>query len=272
MIPHSDGAGRIVAVGPGVDASRLGERVWLWNVAWQRAYGTAAEFVALPAAQAVPLPAGASFADGVSIGIPGMTAHRCLFADGPIAGQDILVTAGAGAVGSYAIQMARLGGARRVIATTSGGVKATHARAMGADAVIDYRAPGCAEAILAASDGRGVDRIIDVEFGGNLDVSRAVLKPNGTIAAYGSMANPEPKLPFYPMMFAGQTLRMVLVYILPPDARARAIRDITGWLEQGALTHPVALSVPMDEAWRAHEACENTQRIGAALIEINPEL
>lgn len=268
VVPHSDGAGRIESVGSGVDPARIGERVWLWNAGFRRAMGSAAEFVALPEAQAVPLPDAASYADGACLGIPAPTAQRCLFAEGPVAGLDVLVTGGAGAVGAYSVQMARLGGARRVIATTSGGAKARHAAAMGADAVIDYRAPDAADAILSATGGAGVDRIVEVEFGANLPITQRVLKPNGSIAAYGSMAAPEPALPFYPMMFAAQTLRMVLVYILPDDARRAGVAMVNQWLETGALHHPVALRVPLAEGWRAHEACESNARIGAALVDI----
>ena len=265
VIPHSDGAGRIEAVGAGVDPARLGQRVWLWNAAWQRPFGSAAEFVALPAAQAVPLPERASYAEGACLGIPAMTAHRALFADGPITGQTVLVTGGAGSVGGYAVQMARLGGAR-VIATASA-AKAKHASAMGAEAVIDYHAPDATAQILEASGG-GVDRIVEVEFGGNLPVTRQVLKAGGVIAAYGSMAVPEPVLPFYPMMFTNQTLRMILVYELAAGPRDAAVADLGGWLASGALQHPIALRVPLQEGWRAHEACESNARVGAALIDV----
>lgn len=268
MIPHSDGAGRIEAVGAGVDAARVGQRVWLWNAAFGRAFGTAAEYIALPEAQAVPLPDSASYAEGACLGIPALTAHRCLLADGAIAGQDILVTGGAGSVGGYAVQMAKLCGARRVIATTSGGAKAAHAAALGADAVVNYREGDPAAAILEATEGRGVDRIVEVEFGANLAVTRKVLKANGVVAAYGSMGAPEPVLPFYPMMFAAQTLRTVLVYILPDEARAQGITDLARWLHAGALRHPIAVQVPFAEGWRAHEACESGARIGAALIDV----
>ncbi|WP_338066498.1 NADPH:quinone reductase [Pararhodobacter oceanensis] len=268
IIPNSDGAGRIEAVGKGVDPARIGERVWLWNAAFGRPFGTAADYIALPSEQAAPLPDAATYAEGACLGIPALTAHRCLLADGPVTGLDVLVTGGAGAVGAYAIQMAKLSGARRVIATTSGGAKAEHALDMGADAVVNYRKGDAAQAILAATEGRGVDRIVEVEFGGNLEVTRKVLKQNGIIAAYGSMGDPEPQLPFYPMMFAAQTLRMVLVYLLPPEARAQGITALNGWLAAGALRHPVALQVPLAEGWRAHEACESNDRIGAALIDV----
>lgn len=267
VIPHSDGAGRIEAVGDGVDPRRIGERVWLWNAAWGRAHGTCADYVALPAQQAVLLPDAASWHDGACLGIPAQTAHRCLFADGDIAGCDVLVTGGAGTVGSYAVQMARLGGAR-VIATASGPEKAAHARAMGADVVVMYHEPNAADAILAATGGRGVDRIVEVEFGGNLPLSRRVLKENGVIAAYGSMAVAEPVLPFYPMMFAAQTLRMVLVYTLPEAARAAAVADITHWLAQGRLRHPVAHRFALADTAQAHDAVLSPGRIGAVLVDV----
>lgn len=272
MIPNSDGAGRIEAVGAGVDPSRVGERVWIWNAAFGRPFGTAAEYCALPEAQAVPLPDAASYAQGACLGIPALTAHRCLFADGPVEGLDILVTGGAGSVGAYAVQMAKLGGARRVIATTSGGQKAEHATAMGADAVINYRSSDTAAEIMAATAGRGVDRVVDVEFGANLATSLKVLKKNGIIASYGSMGAPEPTLPFYPMMFAAQTLRTVLVYILPTAARAQGVADLARWLSSGALQHPVAVRAPLAQGWLAHEACETNTRIGAALMDISPDV
>jgi NADPH:quinone reductase-like Zn-dependent oxidoreductase len=270
VIPHSDGAGRIVSVGAGVDADRVGERVWLWNAAFGRPFGTCADYVALPAPQAVPLPEAADFAAGACLGIPALTAHRCVFADGPVEGLDVLVTGGAGAVGAYAVQIAKLGGAR-VLATVSGPAKAAHAAAMGADAVVNYRSGDAAAAILAATGGRGVDRIVEVEFGGNLPVTRKVLKDNGIVAAYGSMAAPEPVLPFYPMMFAAQTLRMVLVYKLPDAARRQGEADLARWLGQGALRHPVAAEYLPERAAEAHKLTLDPGRIGAVLVRFAGE-
>lgn len=270
VIPHSDGAGRIVAVGKGVDPAREGQRVWLWNAAWGRAHGTCADYVALPAVQAVPLPESASYASGACLGIPALTAHRCLFADGAITDFDVLVTGGAGAVGAYAVQMAKLAGAR-VVATVSGPDKAAHARAMGADHVVNYRDSDAAEAILAAVQDRGIDRIVEVEFGGNLEVTRRVLKDNGTVAAYGSMARPEPVLPFYPMMFAAQTLRMVLVYKLPDTARREAESDLGRWLAEGALKHPVAAELPPERTAEAHDLTLDPARIGAVLVRFSED-
>lgn len=265
VIPHSDGAGRIVAVGEGVSPSRAGERVWLWNTAFGRPFGSCADYVALPSAQAVRLPDAASYAAGACLGIPALTAHRCVFADGPVEGLDVLVTGGAGAVGAYAVQMAKLGGAR-VVATVSGPVKEAHALAMGADAVVNYREGDAAAGILAATAGSGIDRIVEVEFGGNLPVTRQILKDNGIVAAYGSMAVPEPVLPFYPMLFAAQILRMVLVYKLPPGARAAAEADLARWLAEGALQHPVAAEFPPERTAEAHDLTLTSDRIGAVLV------
>ena len=191
VIPHSDGAGVIESVGDGVDASRVGERVWIFNGQWQRPYGTAAEFIVLPERQAAPLADSVDFAQGACLAIPAMTAHRALFLDGPIMGQTALVTGGAGAVGRYGVQLGKWGGAE-VIATVSNDEKAEIARDAGADHVVNYRDEDAAERILEITDGAGVDRICEVDFGENLDVTRRVLKGNGTVAAYGSTRVPEP--------------------------------------------------------------------------------
>ena len=267
VIPHSDGAGVIDAVGAGVSAGRVGERVWLWNAAWQRAEGTCAERVCLPAAQAVPLPAGTGWDAGACLGIPASTAAHAVFADGEVRGQTVLVTGGAGAVGRYAIQLARWGGAR-VIATVSGPEKAEVARAAGADAVVNYRKGDVAAAILAANGGAKVERIVEVEFGGNLAVSNAVLRPGGVIAAYGSMAEASPALPFYPMMFNHTTVRMLLVYLLSEVQRAEVVARVNAALADGALTHAIAARFALEDTAAAHRAVESGQLIGNAVVMI----
>lgn len=267
QIPHSDGAGVIDAVGDGIDRARIGQRVYVWNAAWQRPCGTCAELVCLPEDQAVPLPDSIDFVSAACLGIPGMTAAHAVFADGDVAGQTVLVTGGAGAVGEVAIQLARWGGAR-VIATVSGPDKAEVARAAGADAVINYRAGDPVAAIMAATDGAGVDRIIEVEFGGNLAVSGAVIRPGGVIAAYGSMAAPEPALPFYPLMFRHVTVRMLLVYLLNRQARGVVIDRLAAAMAAGAFAPRIALRVPLNETARAHEAVESGRLIGNVVIDI----
>ena len=267
IVPHSDGAGVIEAVGPGVDKARIGERVWLWNGQWRRPVGTAAERIAVPAAQAVRLPDGVDFEAGACMGIPAMTAEACLFSDGPLDDKTVLVTGGAGAVGHYAIQLAKWGGAR-VIATAGRAETVAACRDAGADLVIDYKRERVAERLRDATGGAGIDRVVEVEFGGNLETSLAAIKENGVIAAYASMGAPTPPLPFYPLMFKAVTLRLVLVYILSPEARRRSIANLTAALEAGALTHPLAGRFPLDDIARAHEAVEAGNKLGQILVSI----
>lgn len=266
IIPHSDGAGVVEAVGPGVDPSRIGERVWIWNGQWRRPFGTCATHIRVPAAQAAPLPEGTSFAEGACLGIPAMTAHACVLGDGPIRGQTVLVTGGAGAVGRYAIQFSKLGGAM-VIATVSGDAKAEAARAAGADHIVNYREDDVGEAVLALTDGRGVERIVDVEFGGNLADSEKLIRPNGVIAAYASARVMRPEFPFYSLMFRNVTLRAVLVYLLPEAAREAAVRDINGYLEAGRLSHALAATFPLEETAAAHDLVESGERMGCVVVE-----
>ena len=236
VIPHSDGAGVIEAVGEGISPGRIGESVWIWNGAWGRAFGTCAEFIALSSEQAVPLPDEVSYNAGACLGIPACTAYYGVFSDGSVAGKTILVTGGAGAVGHYAIQFAKLGGAK-VITTVSGSDKAAHAETAGPDAIINYREGDVVAAIMEATEGQGVDRIVEVEFGGNLEVSNKILRPNSVIATYGSMGNMEPTLPFYPMLFKGVTLRMYLVYLLSAEDRRKTIEGINKMITTGLVRH-----------------------------------
>lgn len=270
VIPHSDGAGIVEAVGDGVDPSRQGQRVWLWNAQFRRPTGTGATHVALPAEQAVPLPDQVDFDAGACLGIPASTAHRCLFADGPIAGQDLLITGGAGSVGHYAIQLARWAGARQVIATVSNDAKARHAEAAGATAIVNYRSEDVVERVRALTDGRGVDRIVEVEFGGNLAASQELIVDNGVIAAYASGAEMEPRLPFYPLMFKAVTLRMVLVYLLPEAARRQAVDDLTRALRDDVLQHTIAARYPLDRIAEAHQAVEAGDKMGTVVVEPAP--
>jgi NADPH2:quinone reductase len=268
VIPHFDGAGVIDAVGAGVPTARIGERVWVYEAQWQRPSGTAAEFVALPAERAVRLPDGTGFAEGACLGIPALTAHRCVFADGPVHGQTVLVTGGAGAVGAYAIQFAKLGGAR-VLTTVSSDAKAEIAADAGADYVFNYRAENVVQRVEDLPGGGGVDRIVEVEFGGNLPSSIKMLKPNGVIAAYASDADPDPKIPFYALAYKSATVRFVLVFAMPEAAKQQAVQDLTGWLEAGELRHYFASRLPLEEVVEAHQAMERGV-IGNVVLDIAP--
>jgi NADPH:quinone reductase len=269
VIPGFDGAGVIEATGGGVEPGRVGERVWVYEAQWQRPHGTAAEFVTVPAERAVRLPDRTSFVEGACLGIPALTAHRAVFADGPVMGQTVLVTGGAGAVGAYAIQFAKLGGAR-VLTTVSSDQKAEIAADAGADYVFNYKAENVVQRIADLPDGGGVDRIVEVEFGGNLPQSLEILKPNGVIASYASDAVPEPKLPFYGLAYKSATARFIVVFMMPETAKQQAVGDITRWLEAGELRYYVAKRLPLAEAAAGHEAIERGV-IGNLVLDITSE-
>jgi NADPH:quinone reductase len=267
IIPHSDGAGVIEAVGAGVEDGRIGERVWLWNAQRGRANGTCAECVALPAALAVPLPDATSFAQGACLGVPSCTAHFAALADGPLTGQTVLVQGGAGAVGNYAVQWAKRSGAH-VIATVGSAAKADLARKSGADATVDRHAEDVVQRVLELTDGHGVDRIVEVDFGANLDIDVALIKPNGVIASYSSTARPEPVFPYYPLAYKGVTLRLVQAYILPEAARALALADIDEALRGGGLEHRIAATFVLEQTAAAHELLESGEATGNVVVEI----
>jgi NADPH2:quinone reductase len=264
VIPHSDGAGVIEAVGEGVDRARIGERVWVWNAGWQRAFGTAAEYVALPAEQAVRLPDGTAFAQGACLGIPAMTAWYAVMGDGPVAGRTVLVTGGAGTVGRYAVQMARAAGAR-AIATVSSEEKARHSTA---EEWVNYRETDVAEAVMEMTGGAGVDRIVEVDFGANQAASLALVKPGGTIAAYASAAEMAPRLDFYPFMFRDVRLHMLIVYRLAGAARRAGERQLTEWLEAGLLSHAVVPGGGLEDCAAAHDLVASGNKLGTVVLEV----
>lgn len=267
VIPHNDGAGVIEAVGEGVSPDRIGQRVWLYKATFPHAMGTAAEYVVVPANQAVPLPANTSFAEAACLGVPAMTAHHCLFKDGAIQGQTVLVTGGAGAVGHYAIQLAKWGGAQ-VITTVSSEAKAEVARAAGADHIVNYKTENVVEKIRNITRYKtGIDRVVEVDFAGNLQTNLAVLKTNGSIATYASDSDFNAQIPFYSLVYKNLTVHYVLVYAMSDSAHAAAIEAITTCLESGVLRHQIAHRYPLSQIAAAHEAQESGQLVGKLVIE-----
>ena len=252
QVPNMDGAGIIEGAGSGVDPARVGERVWLWFASAGRRWGTAAEWTVVPERQAVPLPDGASFDLGASLGVPAMTAHYCLFSDGPVQGQTVLVAGGAGAVGHFAIELAKRAGAR-VITTVSSPEKATLAEKAGADLVVNYRAADAAEQIRAFAP--SVDRVIEVALGANLALDLAVARAGTTIVTYAAEAT-DPVLPVRACMTANVILRFVLLYGVPMAAMDRAAADISAALAAGALTGLPVLRFTLANIVAAHEAAE----------------
>lgn len=266
IVPHSDGAGVIEAVGDGVPAGRVGTRVWVWNGQWQRAFGTAAPYVALPSAQAVPLPEVADFATGACLGIPGLTAAHTVFGGGCVAGQRLIVSGGGGAVGHNAVQLASAAGAE-VIATCSQNAM-DRVRDAGAAHVFDYSDPDLAEKILAATGHQGVDRAIEVEFGANASLLSEVMAQNGTIAAYGSGKDMTPQLPFGAYLFKALKIDIVLIYILPDIERQVAIARLNDAIKAGTLRPAIHARLPLDQCAAAHEAVMRPGRAGAVLLDI----
>jgi len=258
QIPNQDGMGTIDAVGEGVHPGRLGERVWLYFCAWQRQWGSAAQYTVLPSEQAVPLPESASDDLGASMGIPALTAHRCLFADGPLDGKTVLVHGGAGAVGHYAIELAKWGGAR-VASTVSNDEKAGLARRAGADVVVNYREGNAAEELPK------VDRIVEVAINQNLALDLAVMAPNAVVSAYanGTLES----VPIRDLMTRNILLRFVLVYTMPPEALQQAVDEVSEALRANVLTELPAHRFPLDRIADAHDAVENGA-VGKVFVDI----
>ncbi|WP_420332583.1 NADPH:quinone reductase [Roseibium sp.] len=267
IIPHSDGAGVIEAVGDGVPSNRVGERVWIWNGQWQRAFGTAAEYVVLPAEQAVALPDHVSFEEGAVLGIPGLTACHAVLGGGPVEGQTVLVSGGAGTVGRLAIQVAAASGAR-VLSTVQGEKAAATAKAAGAEDVFDYTDERLADRILETTGGRTIDRIVEVEFGKNVETNTRIISERGTIAAFGSAKDMTPVLPFYPLMFKAVTIDLVLVYILSDAERRTTLANLTDLLDRNALSFQISDILPLEDCAKAHDMIAGGHRAGSVLLKI----
>ena len=267
VIPNSDGAGIIDQVGDGVTRLKAGQRVWLFNGQRNgRAFGTAAEYIAPSEHLVTPLPDDLSFAQGATLGIPAMTAWCCLFCDGPIAGQTVLVTGGAGAVGHYAVQLAKWGGAR-VIATVSSAAKGEQARLAGADLVVNYRTEDVVAKVLAFTEQRGVDRVVDVDFGGNIATTLKLMAMNSTVAVYATNGNRNPIVPMRELMEKCIALRTLVLFALPPPLLAAAQADISKWLAAGARLHNIAAQFPLSETAQAHLAVEKGDKLGTVIVD-----
>jgi NADPH:quinone reductase len=265
VIPHSDGAGVIDDLGDGVPKSRIGERVWVWNGQWKRAFGTAAEFIVLPAKQAVTLPENVSFEAGACLGIPAMTAVHAVSLADAARGMTLLVSGGAGAVSQYVIQFAKAKGAN-VITTISTADKAKAAREAGADHTIDYKRENVGDRVMEITGKRGVDAVIEMDLAANAKLIPSVLRPKGSVVIYGT--GPEATLPAAFCLVNSIRLQFFLVYELDISARERAVAAITSALKQGSLlnrteqrTHSLA------DTAAAHEAVEQGS-IGNIIVTI----
>lgn len=267
IIPHSDGAGVVDAVGEGVRAFRPGDRVWTMDAQFKRPFGTAAEHVVLPEAKVAPLPDGVPFEVGACLGIPAMTAHRAVFLDGSVAGQTVLVSGGVGRVAHCAIQLAKIGGAR-VLATVSTAEKGEVARIAGADEVIE-RQGDVAARVLELTDGVGVDRIVEVEFGGNLETNQKILKDGGAIASYASSQVPQALLTVTPRRASNMSIHFVYCYTMPAAAKAAAARDINRALAEHAFAPRIARTFPLEALADAHAYSESSSGDGQVVVMID---
>ena len=276
VVPDQDGAGVVVATGQGVDVRRVGERVWIWEAAWQRPDGTAQERLALPEHQAVHLPDNASFDLGASLGIPALTAHRCLTVGraerlhpGALEGQVVLVAGGAGAVGHFAIELAKWAGAR-VAATVSSAAKEVHAAAAGADLVVNYQEQDV-ERVVRGWAPEGVDTVVEVAIGTNAALDIALLRNGGTIASYANDRDTAP-IPIRASMMANARWQFVLVYTVARAAKGHAVADVSAALADGALRVGAEAGLPLhryplERIADAHRAVESGV-IGKVLVEI----
>jgi NADPH2:quinone reductase len=267
VIPHSDGSGTVDAVGAGVNAGRIGQRVWVWNAAWGRPFGTAATFCCLPEAQAVPLPEAASGEVGACMGIPGLTAMHAVLMDGGVAGRRVLVAGGAGAVGHYAVQLASRFGAAQVLSTVSSPAKARLALEAGADHVIDYRTEPVADRVRELTGGRGVDRVIELDVAVNGAMDLQLLRTGGELVAYGSSPKPL-DLPFPVLLAKNIQVKFFMVYHLDAADRARATAALQRLLARGELQHNIAARMALDEIVQAHEAVEGGRLVGNLVLKV----
>jgi NADPH2:quinone reductase len=266
VIPHSDGAGEIDMVGDGVPASRQGERVWLWNAQWKRPFGTGAQYVVLPQALAVPLPASASFEAGACLGIPAMTAYHAVAVANIGNGSNVLICGGAGGVGHYAIQFAKARGAN-VLTTVSSQAKAELARAAGADHTIDYKQDNVGERVMAATGKAGVDAIVEMDLAANARLYPAVLRPRGHVVVYGT-GSAEATIPAQPALVNAFKIEFVYVYELTAAEREAAIAAINRMLQSKTLINNVALTLPLDDIVAAHEAVEQGRTMGNVVVTL----
>lgn len=267
VIPHSDGMGVIDEVGDGVDAQRLGQRVWVWSAAWGRPFGTAAEFVCVPEKMAVPLPDGVSGEVGACLGIPAMTAMHAVLMDGGVAGKRVLIAGGAGAVGHYAIQFASRMGAAQVFTTVSNAQKAELALAAGADHAIDYTQGHVVQEVNALTAGKGLDRIIEVDLASNVLQDIDMLSRGGEIVAYGSKPAPV-QLPFPALLAKNLQLKFFMIYHIGDADRARAQAALTRILEKGGLQHNIVERWPLERIVEAHEAVEAGRLVGNLVLSV----
>ena len=268
VVPHSDGAGVIEAVGDPALSARIGERVWIWNGQWQRPLGTAASMIVVPAEQAVRLPAAIDFAAAACFGIPALTAYQAIHLLGDLREKTVLVIGAASSVGHYAAQMAVLAGAR-VIGTVGSAERAVHALSAGVAATINYKTEAVASRVLELTNGRGVDAIVDMDFSTTAQLlGEGVLAAHGVVTCYGSNDVRDIGIPFRAALFGSYAIHFFLVYDLTPADRQAAVAGLNALIEQNKLRHAVGARFALTDIVAAHEAVEQGRVIGNVVIDM----
>ena len=250
VVPHSDGSGVIESAGEGVDAGRVGQRVWVYGAQSYRPFGTAAQLTVVPAEQAVELPDDVSDEVGACLGIPGITAHRAVFGDGPVTGTTVLVQGVLGGVSSLAAQLARWGGAE-VIATVRRSRDIEAVDPTVATHVVALDQPDPAGRVRGHAPD-GVDRVVEVAFSDNVDLDAAVAANDAVIAAYGTRED-RPAFPFRPLLWANVTIRLLGSDDFPVESKRQAAADLTTAAQEGALSIAVADPLPLERAAESHD-------------------
>ena len=269
IVPHSDGAGIIDAIGQGVDPARMGERVWVWNAQWQRPMGTSAQYVCLPSEQAAHLPDGTSFQEGACMGIPGLTALQAVRIAGDVTKQTVLVTGASSAVGHYVTQMLKRLGAK-VIGTVGSAAKAAHAKEAGADNCLFYKTDDVVAQVKDLTHGTGVDTIIDMDFSTTISwVAQGILRPHGHLVCYGSNPPLEVPVMFRPLLYNSISMSFFLVYDLPVQQREPCVQILNRMLENKQLKHTIGATFSLQETAQAHLTVEAGQTIGNVLVEVD---
>lgn len=268
IVPHSDGAGVIEAVGKGVDTKRIGQRVWIWNGQWQRAMGTCAQYIALPDQQAVLLPDQVSFEAGACLGIPALTAWQAIAHAGNLKDKTVVVIGAANAVGAYCVQMAKLAGGR-VIGTVGSSAKGELATRLGADAIVNYKTGDTAKGLLELTNNEGADVMIDMDFS-SIDqlVKGGALKAHGMVISYGSNGMGNVTFDFRSWLFRSVAVKLFLVYDLTLDQRRAALNGLNEMLQHNKLTHMIGKHYDLVDAAAAHEAVQNGSVVGNVVITI----
>ena len=262
IIPHSDGAGRVDQLGSGISAEWLGRSVWCFGAQSYRPFGTAAEFTVVPLEKVVPLPKNVTMDQGACLGIPGVTAHRAVHVAGSVSGKNVLVQGAGGTVGLCAVQLARRAGAY-VIGTVRSAAEEETARNAGAHEVV--RNDQGATALVTSLASKGIDHIVEVAFGANIETDVEFLKTGGSIATYATDIG-NPKIPFWLMVFKNIQLFFLGSDDFPAEVKTLAAHDLNAALEAGWSGFEIAERIPLAEIARAHDLVERPVRRGRVIV------